>query len=65
MAIVEHRRPAKLPHPRRRIPLLGDVLAFDADIPSQSAMALAALGPVVEFRFLGARYVVAGGSDAV
>ncbi|MGE0217280.1 cytochrome P450 [Mycolicibacterium sp.] len=55
----------KLPHPPRRVPLLGDVLAFRSDSPAQSTMDLAALGPVFEFRFLGARYVVAGGSDAV
>ncbi|MGE2836612.1 cytochrome P450 [Mycobacterium sp. SMC-4] len=65
MTLADSRRRAKLPHPRRRIPLLGDILAVDADTPSQSAMALVALGPVVEFRFLGARYVVAGGADAV
>ncbi|WP_370332104.1 cytochrome P450 [Mycolicibacterium hippocampi] len=66
MTAVDHRGsyPA-LPHPRRRVPLLGDVLAFDADSPSQSTMALAVLGPVFEFRFLGARYVVAAGPDAV
>lgn len=55
----------KLPHPPRRVPLLGDVLAFRSDSPAQSTMDLATLGPVFEFRFLGARYVVAGGSDAV
>ncbi|MHC9291541.1 cytochrome P450 [Mycobacterium sp. LTG2003] len=59
-----HRYP-KLPHPPRRIPLLGDVFGFDADSPSQSAMELARLGAVFEFTFLGARYVVAAGADAV
>ncbi|GJF17111.1 cytochrome P450 [Mycolicibacterium cyprinidarum] len=54
-----------LPHPRRRIPVLGDLLAFRAETPSQSMMDLVALGPVFEFRFLGARYVVAAGADAV
>lgn len=59
-----HRYP-KLPHPPRRIPLLGDVFGFDADSPSQSAAELARLGAVFEFTFLGARYVVAAGADAV
>lgn len=59
-----HRYP-KLPHPPRRIPFLGDVFGFDADTPSQSAMELARLGAIFEFRFLGARYVVAAGADAV
>ena len=66
MSIVDDRRAfPKLPHPGRRLPLIGDVLSFDADNPSQSAMKLAQLGPVFEFKFLGARYVVAAGSDAV
>ncbi|CAA0125987.1 Bifunctional cytochrome P450/NADPH--P450 reductase 2 [Mycolicibacterium vanbaalenii] len=66
MTAVDHRRsyPA-LPHPRRRLPLLGDVLGFSADSPSQSTMALADLGPLFEFRFLGARYVVAAGPEVV
>ena len=66
MSIVDDRRAfPKLPHPGRRLPLIGDVLSFDADTPSQSAMKLAQLGPVFEFRFLGVRYVVAAGSDVV
>ncbi|MDY6997851.1 MAG: cytochrome P450 [Actinomycetota bacterium] len=66
MSIVGDRRTfPKLPRPGRRIPLLGDVFALDADTPTQSAMDLARLGPVFEFRFLGARYVVAAGADAV
>ncbi|UXA19213.1 cytochrome P450 [Mycobacterium sp. SMC-4] len=65
MALVDRRRAPKLPHPGRRVPFLGDLFAFDADAPSQSAMALATLGDVFEFRFVGARYVVASGADAV
>mgnify|MGYP003473996892 FL=1 len=66
MTAVDHRRsyPA-LPHPGRRVPVLGDVLAFSADSPSQSTMQLAKLGAVFEFRFFGARYVVAAGPEAV
>lgn len=60
------RRTSQLPHPRRRVPILGDVLAFDMDTPSQSAAALAAeLGPLYEVRMLGSRYVVAAGADYV
>lgn len=66
MTAVEHQQAyPKLPHPPRRIPLLGDVLAFRADTPSQSAVELAELGPIFEFQVLGARYVVAAGADAV
>jgi cytochrome P450 len=55
-----------LPHSRRRLPLLGDVFAFDMDKPSQSAIALAAeLGPIYELKALGSRYVVAAGGDVV
>lgn len=59
-------RSAGIPHPPRRIPLLGDVLAFRGDEPSQSATELAqSLGPLYEFAFLGARYVVATDADVV
>jgi cytochrome P450 len=55
-----------LPHSRRRLPLLGDVFAFDMDTPTQSAIGLAAeLGPIYEFEVLGSRYVVAAGGDVV
>ncbi|MGA5536962.1 cytochrome P450 [Mycolicibacterium nivoides] len=55
----------KLPHPPRRVPLLGDVLGLKPDSSMQNAMGMAELGPICEFRFLGARYVVATGADAV
>jgi cytochrome P450 len=59
-------RYAKLPHPRWRIPLLGDIFTFDEEAPSQSAMKNAAkLGPIYEFTAFGARYVVAAGADIV
>ena len=55
-----------LPHSRLRLPLLGDVFAFEMDTPSQSAIALAAeLGPIYELKALGSRYVVAAGGDVV
>ncbi|MCG7611066.1 cytochrome P450 [Mycolicibacterium sp. (ex Dasyatis americana)] len=59
------RRYPKLPHPPRRVPLLGDVLSLQAGSSMQNAMGMAELGQVCEFRFLGARYVVAAGADAV
>ncbi|MED5812445.1 cytochrome P450 [Mycolicibacterium sp. 050232] len=55
----------KLPHPPRRVPLLGDVLSLQPDSSMQNGMGMAELGPICEFRFLGARYVVAAGADAV
>ena len=64
-AVDDRRSHPALPHPRRRVPVLGDVLAFRAESPAQSTLQLAKLGSVFEFRFLGARYVVAAGTDAV
>jgi hypothetical protein len=56
----------KLPHPRWPVPLLGDVLSFDADSPSQSAIENAArLGPIFQLKAFGVRYVVAAGADVV
>lgn len=56
----------RVPHPPRRVPLLGDILSFRGDEPTQSVTALAEqLGPIFEFTFLGARYVVAAGAEAV
>jgi cytochrome P450 len=55
-----------LPHPRRRLPVLGDLLSFEFNTPTQSAVALAAeLGPLFELQALGARYVIAAGADYV
>ncbi|MFV8053433.1 cytochrome P450 [Mycobacterium sp. 48b] len=61
----ENAKYPKLPHPPRRVPLLGDVLGLKSDSSMQNAMGMAELGPICEFRFLGARYVVATGADAV
>jgi unspecific monooxygenase len=59
-------RDRRIPHPPRRVPLLGDVLSFRGDEPAQSVADLAArLGPIFEFTFFGARYVVAAGADVV
>lgn len=55
-----------LPHPRGRVPVIGDLFAFDFDTPTQSAVALAAeLGPLFELEALGVRYVVAAGAEYV
>jgi cytochrome P450 len=59
-------RDPQIPRPPKRIPLLGDILTFRGDEPSQSAIDYAAaLGSIFEFSFLGARYVVAAGADVV
>ena len=67
MTVLDDRRTyPRLPHPRRRIPLLGDVLSYDPDAPSQSALRLAEqLGPIFELRAIGVSYVVAAGAEAV
>lgn len=72
MTVAGHRTSAqekakypKLPHPPRRVPVLGDVLGLKPDSSMQNAMGMAELGPICEFRFLGARYVVVTGADAV
>ena len=40
MAVLESQpiQDPRIPHPRWRVPLLGDVLTFDGDAPSQSAV---------------------------
>jgi unspecific monooxygenase len=67
MTVLDDRRThPTLPHPRWRIPLLGDLLSFDADTPTQSACENAArLGPIYELRAFGVSYVVAAGADVV
>ena len=56
----------RIPHPRWRVPLMGDVLTFDGDAPSQSAVNYAEdLGPIYQFSFMGARYVIVSGADLV
>lgn len=59
-------RDRRIPHPPRRIPFLGDLLSFRGDEPAQSVSDIAAgLGPLFEFTFFGARYVVAAGAEVV
>ncbi|KIQ15018.1 cytochrome P450 [Rhodococcus sp. MEB064] len=55
-----------LPHPRRRLPLLGDVLGVHATTPVQDSVALAReLGPIFERVVLGRRFVIVSGADLV
>ena len=67
MTVLDDRRTyPKLPHPRWRLPLLGDMLSYDTDAPSQSAVQIAErLGPIFELRAFGVRYVVAAGAEVV
>lgn len=45
-------RTHRLPHPPRRLPLLGDIFAVDRNAPTQSELALAQqLGPLYELKF--------------
>ncbi len=63
---AEAMRDPRIPRPPKRVPLLGDVLTFRGDEPSQSATDYAMqLGEIFEFVFMGARYVVAAGTDVV
>lgn len=55
-----------LPHPPRRLPILGDLFAMNVNKPTQSLTRMAAgLGPMFEFTALGSRYVIAQGVDIV
>lgn len=48
-----------LPHPARRLPVLGDVLAVDRNSPTQSELNLAQqLGPIYELKFGPDRFLV-------
>jgi cytochrome P450 len=58
VTVLDDRRTyPKLPHPRWRLPLLGDLLSYDADA--------ARLGPIYELRAFGVRYVVVAGADFI
>lgn len=57
---------AQIPHPRWRIPVLGDVFGLSLRAPVQNSNRLAArLGPVCEQKFLGVRFVFASGAEVV
>ncbi|ORI19282.1 cytochrome P450 [Rhodococcus sp. 1168] len=52
-----------LPHPNRRLPLLGDVVGVHASTPVQDSIALSKkLGPIFERVVLGRQYVMVSGA---
>ncbi|MGK5530790.1 cytochrome P450 [Streptomyces sp. URMC 129] len=55
-----------IPHPRFRVPFLGDILATSPKRPVQGSMRLAAeLGPIFHRNIFGQRIVVVSGADLV
>jgi unspecific monooxygenase len=57
---------AAIPHPRYRLPLLGDVVGLNPRTPVQSTLQmLDGLGPIAVRRLLGVDIVVVGGADLV
>ena len=53
----------RIPHPRRRLPLLGDVLGVDRRRPVQDSMRLGReLGPVFRRRIFGKEFVMVWGA---
>ncbi|PXW35566.1 UNVERIFIED_CONTAM: unspecific monooxygenase [Williamsia faeni] len=55
-----------LPHPPRRLPLLGDPVTMNLRAPMQALVDVAPrIGPLFETTTLGARYVIAVGADVV
>ncbi|MFF3364140.1 cytochrome P450 [Streptomyces misionensis] len=54
----------RIPHPRHRLPLLGDVLGVDRDRPVQDSMRLGReLGPVFRRRIFGKEFVIVWGAE--
>ncbi|MGB3770616.1 MAG: cytochrome P450 [Rhodococcus sp. (in: high G+C Gram-positive bacteria)] len=55
-----------LPHPPRRLPVLGDLLGVHVSTPVQDSVRLARqLGPIFERMVLGRRFVIVTGADMV
>ncbi|MEU6814673.1 cytochrome P450 [Streptomyces sp. NPDC046860] len=55
---------ARIPHPPRRLPLLGDVLGVDRRTPLQDSMRLGReLGPIFRRRVLGREFVFLWGAE--
>ncbi|MFE3317504.1 cytochrome P450 [Nocardia sp. NPDC059195] len=55
-----------IPHPRWRVPVLGDLTTMNLTTPTQATMALGRqLGPVFERKLLGLRFVFVYGADIV
>nr|WP_296772753.1 cytochrome P450 [Rhodococcus sp. (in: high G+C Gram-positive bacteria)] len=66
MVVDVARRTAALPHPPRRLPLIGDVVGAHASTPVQDSIALAGqLGPIFERVVFGRQYVLVSGADLV
>lgn len=68
MRVVENSSTAitTVPHPPRRLPLLGDVMGVSLHTPVQDSMRLERqLGPIFERRALGHRFVFVSGADMV
>ncbi|WP_072804017.1 cytochrome P450 [Rhodococcoides yunnanense] len=59
-------RAPELPHPPKRVPIIGDVLGAHVSTPVQDSIALARqLGPIFERVVLGRRFVIVSGADHV
>ncbi|AOW93501.1 cytochrome P450 [Rhodococcus sp. WMMA185] len=57
---------ARIPHPRWRVPVLGDVFGLSIRTPLQNSMeAGRPLGPIFERRVFGIRFVFVSGSEMV
>lgn len=56
----------RIPHPPRRVPVVGDVLGANAAAPVQTSMRYAArLGPIFRRRFFGLEVVLVSGAELV
>lgn len=63
---LRERDTAAIPHPRWRLPVLGDVLGINIRTPLQNSMEIGkTLGPIFERDVLGNRFVFASGADMV
>lgn len=57
---------ATIPHPARRLPLLGDILGINVRTPLQNSVSIGKeLGPIFERNVLGNRFVFVSGADMV
>lgn len=55
-----------IPHPRHRLPLLGDLVGIDPRAPTQSSLrTLRGLGPISVRRVFGSELVTVGGAELV
>lgn len=55
-----------IPHPARRLPVLGDILGVNVRTPLQNSVSIGReLGPIFERNVLGNRFVFVSGADMV